>query len=307
MILSFVYTDPLCGEVDTRPWIVAGVHYMYFAMFSFFTTGFIMCFVSLCSKPPTEEQIRGLTFWTRKQEVAPSDGSIYSAPVETEMSPHPHGDENEIEIAVDFAGSTHGKAFYHCVKIMDRYLFVCLFTVGEVLVAGGDSSAKLGEMECDFDNGDNDISTSKCTANAQPKGKKALHIAGHVCQWIWGFTERPCPDDVDCCCGLYRARGGDESSFKQDGQVNDSPSEPKRIGLEQSTTAKIGLMIGLIVIVIVTVFLYCFFSLYFGEIVRGPLTVVGTSTSVAIDNALSTLLQHGIVKTWRPKATVTST
>lgn len=70
MVLGFVYSDPVCGEVDTRPWIVGKVHYMYFAMFSFFSTGIVMAIVSLCSKHPSEDQIRGLTFWTRKQMVA---------------------------------------------------------------------------------------------------------------------------------------------------------------------------------------------------------------------------------------------
>lgn len=70
MILSFIYADPICGEPDTRPWIVAKVHYMYFAMFSFFSTGLVMCLVSLASHPPSEEQIRGLTFWTRNEGLS---------------------------------------------------------------------------------------------------------------------------------------------------------------------------------------------------------------------------------------------
>lgn len=72
MILSFVYSDPICGEPDNRPWIVAKVHYMYFAMFSFFSTGLVMCLVSLISHPPTEDQIRGLTFWTRNEGLTPN-------------------------------------------------------------------------------------------------------------------------------------------------------------------------------------------------------------------------------------------
>lgn len=77
MILSFVYPDPVCGEVDTRPWVVANVHYMYFAMFSFFSTALVMSIVSLLSAPPTEAQISGLTFWTR------NDGLISAKTKET--------------------------------------------------------------------------------------------------------------------------------------------------------------------------------------------------------------------------------
>ncbi len=70
MILSFVYTNPLCGEPDTRPWVVGGVHYMYFAMFSFFSTGLLMIGVSFCAPRPSAMRLRGLTFWTRFQPVA---------------------------------------------------------------------------------------------------------------------------------------------------------------------------------------------------------------------------------------------
>lgn len=76
MVLSFIYPDPICGEPDNRPWAVANVHYMYFAMFSFFSTALVMCLVSLISRPPTEEQVRGLTFWTRNDGLAPTADSV---------------------------------------------------------------------------------------------------------------------------------------------------------------------------------------------------------------------------------------
>lgn len=85
MILSFVYSDPVCGEEDTRPWIVAHVHYMYFAMFSFFSTAIVMCLVSLFSPPPSEEQVRGLTFWTRNAGSAATVGGTDATVVMREM------------------------------------------------------------------------------------------------------------------------------------------------------------------------------------------------------------------------------
>jgi hypothetical protein len=59
MTLDFVYKEPLCGEVDTRPRILH-LHYMYFAMLLFGLTGLIMIFVSLLTKPPTDKQVRDL-------------------------------------------------------------------------------------------------------------------------------------------------------------------------------------------------------------------------------------------------------
>ena len=49
---------PLCMEEDERPWIVAHVHYMYFAAGLFFSTGMVTVLVSLCTEPPREYLVR---------------------------------------------------------------------------------------------------------------------------------------------------------------------------------------------------------------------------------------------------------
>lgn len=64
MILTFVYTDPICGEDDTRPWIIKNIHYMYFAMFSFGSTIILVVIVSFFSSPPILSQLHRLTYWT---------------------------------------------------------------------------------------------------------------------------------------------------------------------------------------------------------------------------------------------------
>ncbi|VDQ06259.1 unnamed protein product [Trichobilharzia regenti] len=64
LILTIIYHEPICGELDTRPWIIKNVHYMYFALFSFFTCGLIVCLVSLTEKSSTNEQLYRLTYWT---------------------------------------------------------------------------------------------------------------------------------------------------------------------------------------------------------------------------------------------------
>ena len=57
MLLNFVYVEPLCGQPDTRPAIVARIHYMYFAMFLFGTSSATMVVVSLLTKPPADDQV----------------------------------------------------------------------------------------------------------------------------------------------------------------------------------------------------------------------------------------------------------
>ncbi|CAH8523474.1 unnamed protein product [Schistosoma bovis] len=64
MILTFVYTDPICGEDDTRPWIIKNIHYMYFAMFSFGSTIILVVIVSFFSSSPILSQLHRLTYWT---------------------------------------------------------------------------------------------------------------------------------------------------------------------------------------------------------------------------------------------------
>lgn len=69
MVLEFSKQPPLCGEKDTRFWLIRKVHFMYYALFLFWLT-FITCvIVSLCTEPPTKEQLYQTTFWTRNQNT----------------------------------------------------------------------------------------------------------------------------------------------------------------------------------------------------------------------------------------------
>jgi len=65
MGLDFYYSAPLCMEPESRPWIVASVHYMYFAAGLFVTTGVVTLIVSLCTAPPRDYMVLRTTFWTR--------------------------------------------------------------------------------------------------------------------------------------------------------------------------------------------------------------------------------------------------
>jgi sodium/myo-inositol cotransporter 3 len=67
MILEFSKQPPLCGEEDTRFWFIRRVHFMYYAMFLFWITFSVCVIVSLCTKPPTKEQLFRTTYWTRNQ------------------------------------------------------------------------------------------------------------------------------------------------------------------------------------------------------------------------------------------------
>ena len=60
-------------ETDDRPWVVASVHYMYFAAGLFLTTGLVTVVVSLCTDPPREYNIVRTTFMTRHDQRVRKD------------------------------------------------------------------------------------------------------------------------------------------------------------------------------------------------------------------------------------------
>jgi sodium/myo-inositol cotransporter 3 len=69
MIFEFSKQPPLCGEKDTRFWFIRRIHFMYYAMFLFWITFFTCVIVSLCTEPPTKEQLFRTTYWTRNQKL----------------------------------------------------------------------------------------------------------------------------------------------------------------------------------------------------------------------------------------------
>ncbi|XP_027227877.2 sodium/mannose cotransporter SLC5A10 isoform X1 [Penaeus vannamei] len=65
MSLDFYYGEPPCNEEDNRPFIVAKVHYMYFATILFWLTVFVAVTVSLLTKAPEKWRLIRTTYFTR--------------------------------------------------------------------------------------------------------------------------------------------------------------------------------------------------------------------------------------------------
>lgn len=57
MILDFTHLEPRCGEEDTRPGIIAKVHYMYFALILFWITVITIVVISYFTKPRPEGNV----------------------------------------------------------------------------------------------------------------------------------------------------------------------------------------------------------------------------------------------------------
>ncbi|XP_038853283.1 sodium/myo-inositol cotransporter-like [Salvelinus namaycush] len=67
LMLAFVYREPHCDEPDERPSFVKDVHFMYVAAGLFWITVLVAVVVSLCTPPPSIEQVRTTTFWGLRQ------------------------------------------------------------------------------------------------------------------------------------------------------------------------------------------------------------------------------------------------
>ncbi|KAJ8345027.1 hypothetical protein SKAU_G00292200 [Synaphobranchus kaupii] len=76
MVLDFVYPIPLCHEADSRPGVVKYVHFLYFSIILSFFTAAVVIIVSLATEKPTDDQISGLTWFTRFDRVKKKNASV---------------------------------------------------------------------------------------------------------------------------------------------------------------------------------------------------------------------------------------
>ncbi|XP_051558760.1 solute carrier family 5 member 3a [Myxocyprinus asiaticus] len=63
LILAFVYRKPDCDKTDDRPVFIKDIHFMYVSAVLFWISGLVAVVVSLCTDPPSQEQIARTTLW----------------------------------------------------------------------------------------------------------------------------------------------------------------------------------------------------------------------------------------------------
>jgi len=95
MILDFTHLEPRCGEEDTRPSIIAKVHYMYFALILFWITVITIVVISLFTEPMAEANVARLTWWTRHDKPSETDVLEEARDEEIEMQEIPEEEEEE--------------------------------------------------------------------------------------------------------------------------------------------------------------------------------------------------------------------
>eukprot|EP00075_Anas_platyrhynchos_P035820 XP_027325073.1 sodium/glucose cotransporter 5 [Anas platyrhynchos] len=64
MGLELAYPTPRCGVPDPRPWLLADLHYLHFAVLLCAATGAVVVGGSLLTPPPPPNRLRDLTWWS---------------------------------------------------------------------------------------------------------------------------------------------------------------------------------------------------------------------------------------------------
>ncbi|XP_026539002.1 sodium/glucose cotransporter 5 [Notechis scutatus] len=80
MALEFAYPAPRCGVLDHRPPFVRDLHYLHFAPLLCLLTAASVVGISWLTPPPSEAQIKDVTWWTRRSLEAPSSAHLSGAP-----------------------------------------------------------------------------------------------------------------------------------------------------------------------------------------------------------------------------------
>ncbi|XP_068886424.1 sodium/mannose cotransporter SLC5A10 isoform X2 [Aphelocoma coerulescens] len=71
MGLELAHPTPLCGVPDQRPWLLADIHYLHFAVLLAAVTAAIVVGGSLLTSPVPPTQLKDLTWWTLSREPPP--------------------------------------------------------------------------------------------------------------------------------------------------------------------------------------------------------------------------------------------
>ncbi|THD23190.1 Low affinity sodium-glucose cotransporter [Fasciola hepatica] len=261
LVLTVVYHEPVCGEPDNRPDIVARLHYMYFAVLSFLLTTLVMIVVSLFTRPPDRHKLSRLTYftaWDVPEEINRPDSKVCAV---ADAYDTPTGDMvinyRNYDATVTEQPQNTG------IQIKDGV---------------DDVQVRLRSLE----------NTFSCQS---PAGL----CFRHLCFWLCGCEDRPCSPDNEAAfaaclfCGENHVPnwfplGRDKSTEDRNNLKNEEAHLRSVISLAQDPRAKIGLRVTLVILLVIVVFLYIFLSVFFELINPGPLPVwLNGSTNVTMD------------------------
>ncbi|KAF7232780.1 hypothetical protein EG68_07599 [Paragonimus skrjabini miyazakii] len=280
LVLTIVYSEPVCGEVDNRPWLVSKFHYMYFALLSFASTILVMVVISLLSKPPEKACIQRLTYFTAWNPQVLSKGILNEESVSTQIT-------NTDVVRASFYSTNDPRSLTkNCAISHDD-------STGGVVLSESAVDTKCGSAHAE-------VIDPQCFCKCESRLGVCVH---HSLRWLCGCEDRPCPaaDEKVCLRALCCCKSVRDDDFDEVDNISDDYAARLQIisSLDQDARAKLGLRVGLVAIIILSVFAYVFFSVYFDLVEAGPFpikTYANATLPTNITDALDTLLRFGIVR-----------
>ncbi|CAL8085941.1 unnamed protein product [Calicophoron daubneyi] len=277
LVLNIVYDDPVCGQEDTRPWILSKIHYTYFALFSFITTALVMMVLSLFGTPPSDEQVSRLTYWTAWDPIETQSHRVFD------------------------------KQTNHTVDILDQ--INNNNNNAQTTQPTTTFSDISKETACQIDDGMSiDYKSTEIMASFDSAETHAGDCLRHTCLWLCGCEEHPCPPkdekrfmDCICCC---RSKSIDDKENKREELDEAKLAEvyalrlQKVVSLKQNRSTRIGLLFGVIVTILMALFGFIFFSTYFDRVIPGPIPLASFEHQVLPSNvsqAIRDLENLGVV------------
>ncbi|TGZ62236.1 hypothetical protein CRM22_007563 [Opisthorchis felineus] len=295
MILTIIYSEPVCGETDLRPAIVSKVHYMYFALFSFLSSGLILVIISFFSERPKPENLHRLTYWTAWDQTVPA----------REVT---EGEENgaveEHYRVVDVLNMENQKNTKLAGDVVRDQPYGHNFHQGfDTILPPNKVNSGLQVEKCpEHYVSDTEVRSPRlscpCACKCESRSGRCLL---HLLKWFCGCEDRPCLADEEerclntVCCGkltgiVQKYRASDTDLEGKTFAERYAVRLQKIISLSQDPRAKCALRVGLLTLLIISLFGFIFFSVYFGMTEAGPLQIKYTANESLPDNISSAIL-----------------
>ncbi|XP_041937376.1 solute carrier family 5 member 3a [Alosa sapidissima] len=235
LVLAFVYREGPCNEQDTRPAFIKDVHFMYVAAGLFWISGLVTVVVSLCTPPPSKDQILKTTFWglhnrdecqiTDPEEVLRLKGNAH---VHCNGNSTPHKDlsviKNETE-NIPNGETDHTKTLAYTGDNDDMASNTKMN--GNALAIGNSHLDPVARS-----------ATRKVRGGLCGGGERGFCV--RLLQWFCGFNGDP-------------AKDGEKTQIDDKVDIEEMLSEPPRI--------KFFLNLGLLTVCSTGIFLFVYFSL----------------------------------------------
>lgn len=97
MGIDLAYPAPDCGEPETRPGVLLNVHYTYFGALMICVTSIAIIVISLLTTPRTEEELKGVTWFTRIRGDSLEDNLEMKNSKDNREEPQCEGVNNDAE------------------------------------------------------------------------------------------------------------------------------------------------------------------------------------------------------------------